>query len=129
MTFATKEKDFEALNTELVGRSVDGLDSHAAWLRTIKEKIDHRGCGTWRWNLPLIDDVSMKVATKYGMIMPGGEDTPRAVRAVFVIDRQGVVRAIFQERVDAPAEKVTAIDWFLSTKDVSADEVYAAIQG
>ena len=75
MTFATKEKDFEALNTELVGRSVDGLDSHAAWLRTIKEKIDHRGCGTWRWNLPLIDDVSMKVATKYGMIMPG-EDTP-----------------------------------------------------
>lgn len=129
MTFASMEKDFEALNTELVGLSVDGLHSHIAWLRTIKEKIDHRGCsGTWRWNLPLIDDVSMKVATKYGMIMPG-EDTPGAVRAVFVIDRQGVVRAITQERVDAPAEKVTAIDWFFSTKEVSADEVYAAIQG
>lgn len=39
------------------------------------------------------------------------------------------MRAITQERVDAPAEKVTAIDWFFSTKEVSADEVYAAIQG
>lgn len=128
MTFASMEKDFEALNTELVGLSVDGLHSHIAWLRTIKEKIDYRGMRDVEVNFPLIDDVSMKVATKYGMIMPG-EDTPGAVRAVFVIDRQGVVRAITQERVDAPAEKVTAIDWFFSTKEVSADEVYAAIQG
>lgn len=75
MTFASMEKDFEALNTELVGLSVDGLHSHIAWLRTIKEKIDYRGMRDVEVNFPLIDDVSMKVATKYGMIMPG-EDTP-----------------------------------------------------
>ena len=42
---------------------------------------------------PLIDDVSMAVAQKYGMIMPG-EDSTKAVRAVFVIDPQGVIRTI-----------------------------------
>ena len=42
---------------------------------------------------PLIDDVSMAIAQKYGMIMPG-EDTTKAVRAVFVIDPKGVIRTV-----------------------------------
>ena len=40
MTFAKMEDDFKKLNTQLVGLSVDGLYSHIAWLRTIKEKIE-----------------------------------------------------------------------------------------
>jgi peroxiredoxin (alkyl hydroperoxide reductase subunit C) len=40
MAFATLEEKFLAANTKLVGLSVDGLYSHIAWLRTIKEKID-----------------------------------------------------------------------------------------
>ncbi|HPE36650.1 MAG TPA: redoxin domain-containing protein, partial [Spirochaetales bacterium] len=43
MTFAHLEPEFEKLNTKLVGLSVDGLYSHIAWLRTIKEKIEYRG--------------------------------------------------------------------------------------
>jgi peroxiredoxin (alkyl hydroperoxide reductase subunit C) len=43
MTFAKMEDDFKNLNTQLVGLSVDGLYSHIAWLRTIKEKIEFRG--------------------------------------------------------------------------------------
>lgn len=42
---------------------------------------------------PVIDDVSMDVARKYGMIMPG-EDSTKAVRAVFVIDPKGMIRVI-----------------------------------
>jgi peroxiredoxin (alkyl hydroperoxide reductase subunit C) len=42
---------------------------------------------------PLIDEVSMAIAQKYGMIMPG-EDTTKAVRAVFVIDPKGVIRTV-----------------------------------
>ena len=38
MTFASMAQEFEALNTQLVGLSVDGLYSHIAWLRTIKER-------------------------------------------------------------------------------------------
>ena len=43
MTFASMAQEFEALNTQLVGLSVDGLYSHIAWLRTIKEKINWKG--------------------------------------------------------------------------------------
>jgi peroxiredoxin 2/4 len=93
MTFASMQEEFLRLNTQLVGLSVDGLYSHIAWLRTIREKISFNGMSGVEVNFPLIDDVSMSVAGKYGMIMPG-EDTTKAVRAVFVVDPKGVVRAI-----------------------------------
>jgi len=93
MTFASMQEEFARLNTKLVGLSVDGLYSHIAWLRTIKEKITFRGMSDVEVTFPLIDDVSMQVATRYGMIMPG-EATTQAVRAVFVIDPQGIIRTI-----------------------------------
>lgn len=93
MTFASMQEEFAAYNTDLVGLSVDGLYSHIAWLRTIKDRIEFRGMKDVEVTFPLIDDVSMNVASKYGMIMPG-EDTTKAVRAVFVIDPAGIVRTI-----------------------------------
>ena len=93
MTFASLQKEFAAYNTELVGLSVDGLYSHIAWLRTIKDKITFRDMRDVEVTFPLIDDVSMEIAQKYGMIMPG-EDSTKAVRAVFVIDPKAVIRAI-----------------------------------
>lgn len=93
MTFAHMEDQFEKYNTKLVGLSVDGLYSHIAWLRTIKDKMVYRDMKDIEVTFPLIDDVSMNVASKYGMIMPG-EATTQAVRAVFVIDPQGVIRTI-----------------------------------
>ena len=93
MTFASMKQKFAAYNTELVGLSVDGLYSHIAWLRTIKDKIAFRDMRDIEVTFPLIEDVSMEVAQKYGMIMPG-EDSTKAVRAVFVVDPKGLVRAI-----------------------------------
>jgi peroxiredoxin (alkyl hydroperoxide reductase subunit C) len=93
MTFATMQDQFAAYNTQLVGLSVDGLYSHIAWLRTIKEKITYRGMSDVDVTFPLIDDITMAVAKRYGMIMPG-EDSTKAVRAVFVIDPNGVIRTI-----------------------------------
>jgi len=93
MTFATMEKRFAQSNCKLIGLSVDGLFSHIAWLRTIKEKIEFKGMKDVEVNFPLIEDVSMKVARKYGMIQPG-ESSTKAVRAVFFIDPKGIIRAI-----------------------------------
>jgi peroxiredoxin (alkyl hydroperoxide reductase subunit C) len=93
MTFATMEKEFEDLNCKLVGLSVDGLYSHIAWLRTIKEKIEYKGMRNVEVKFPLIEDITMEVARKYGMIQPG-ESSTKAVRAVFFIDPQGIIRAI-----------------------------------
>lgn len=93
MAFGKMQKEFEDLNCRLVGLSVDGLSSHIAWLRTIKEKIDYKGMKGIDVQFPLIDDVSMKVANLYGMIQPG-QSTTAAVRAVFFIDPKGIVRTI-----------------------------------
>lgn len=93
MTFANMAKEYEALNCQLVGLSVDGLFSHIAWLRTIKEKIDYKGMKNLDVKFPLIEDITMDVANLYGMIQPG-ESSTKAVRAVFFIDPQGTIRTI-----------------------------------
>ena len=93
MTFARLAPDFEKLNTKLVGLSVDGLYSHIAWLRTIKEKIEYKGMKDIEVKFPLIEDITMDVAKKYGMIQPGESNT-KAVRAVFVIDPKGIIRTV-----------------------------------
>ena len=93
MTFASLEDKFADMNTALVGLSVDGLYSHIAWLRTIKERIRFRDMSDVEITFPLIDDISMTVARLYGMIMPG-EDSTKAVRAVFIIDPKGIIRTI-----------------------------------
>jgi len=93
MTFASMQKKFEEVNTRLVGLSVDGLYSHIAWLRTIKEKIEYKGMKDVEVTFPLIEDISMDVAKKYGMIM-ANEATTKAVRAVFFVDPEGIIRAI-----------------------------------
>ena len=93
MTFASMQKEFEALNTQWVGLSVDGLYSHIAWLRTIKEKIEYKGMKNVEVTFPLIEDITMNVANMYGMLQPG-ESSTKAVRAVFFIDPKGVIRAL-----------------------------------
>jgi len=93
MTFASMEKQFNDANCKLVGLSVDGLYSHIAWLRTIKEKIEYKGMKDVEVKFPLIEDITMEVAKKYGMMMPGESNT-KAVRAVFVIDPEGIVRTV-----------------------------------
>lgn len=93
MTFAKMEKDFNEANCQLVGLSIDGLYSHIAWLRTIKEKIEYKGMKNIEVNFPLIEDITMEVANKYGMVQPGESDT-KAVRAVFFIDPKGTIRTI-----------------------------------
>jgi peroxiredoxin (alkyl hydroperoxide reductase subunit C) len=93
MTFASMAEKFEKANTKLVGLSVDGLYSHIAWLRTIKEKIEYKGMKDVEVKFPLIEDITMEVAQKYGMMMPGESNT-KAVRAVFFIDPKGIIRTI-----------------------------------
>ena len=93
MTFASLQDEFAKYNTDLVGLSVDGLYSHIAWLRTIKDKIVFRDMKDVEVTFPLIEDITMEIARKYGMIMPG-EDSTKAVRAVFVVDPKGMVRTI-----------------------------------
>ena len=92
MTFGSMIDEFKALNTELVGLSVDSLYSHIAWLRKIQE-LEWNGKKNINVTFPLIEDIKMEVAKAYGMIQPG-QSTTQAVRAVFVIDPKGIIRTI-----------------------------------
>ncbi len=92
MTFASMADEFKAMNTELVGLSVDSLYAHIAWLRKIQE-LSWNGKEHVEVKFPLIEDIRMEVANKYGMIQPGQSNT-QAVRAVFVIDPESKIRLI-----------------------------------
>lgn len=87
MAFAKRAGEFSAINTELLGLSIDSHYSHLAWVRNIKEKFGVE------IPFPIIADLSMKVAKAYGMVHPGASDTS-AVRATFIIDDKGVMRAM-----------------------------------
>lgn len=92
MTFASMIQEFKELNTELIGLSVDSLYAHIAWLRKIQE-LEWNGISKPEVTFPLIEDIRMDVARKYGMIQPGASTT-QAVRSVFFIDPRGKIRAI-----------------------------------
>lgn len=92
MTFASMADEFKAMNTELVGLSVDSLYAHIAWLRKIQE-LEWNGKKHVEVKFPLIEDIRMEVSNQYGMIQPGQSNT-QAVRAVFVIDPEGKIRLI-----------------------------------
>ena len=87
MAFAKHYDEFQAEGADLLGLSIDSYYSHVAWVRNIKEKfgVDIQ--------FPIIEDLSMNVAKAYGMIHPGAADTS-AVRATFIIDPEGVLRAM-----------------------------------
>lgn len=87
MAFAHHYDDFQKLNCELLGLSIDSYYSHVAWVRNIKEKFGVE------IQFPIIEDLSMNVARAYGMIHPGAADTS-AVRATFIIDPKGTLRAM-----------------------------------
>ncbi|MFK4785139.1 peroxiredoxin [Fusobacterium sp. MFO224] len=92
MRFAIMEKEFKEMNTELIGLSIDSLSSHIAWLRSIENMRwgDYTG---QKINFPVIADISMSVSKLYGMLHPSAANT-QTVRAVFIIDPNGIVRTI-----------------------------------
>lgn len=93
ITFGHLTEEFESLDCQLVGLSVDGVPSHIAWLRNIYEKIEYRGMKNVEIRFPLIADIDARIARQYGMIQPHESNT-QAVRAVFFIDPQGIIRSI-----------------------------------
>ncbi len=93
MTFASMQDEFREMDTELIGLSIDSVFSHIAWLKRIEEKIEYKGMKNVEVRFPVIADLKMDVAKKYGMVQPNASTT-QAVRAVFVIDPQAKIRAI-----------------------------------
>lgn len=85
--FAKLYEEFVKRNVQLIGLSIDSVFSHIAWVMNLKEKTGIE------IPFPIIADADGKVANLFGMLHPG-ESTTATVRAVFVIDPNGKIRAI-----------------------------------
>ena len=92
MVFQSMADEFRKLNTELVGLSVGTLTGHLAWIEAIRH-LRFGDLHDINITFPIIDDMTMDIAHKYGMIHGRTSDT-RTVRAVFFIDPNGVIRTI-----------------------------------
>lgn len=85
--FALRKAEFEAMNTALIGLSIDSIHSHMAWVNNVREKTNVY------FEFPIIADLDMKVSKMYGMLQPNESETA-AVRAVFFIDPNQKIRLI-----------------------------------
>lgn len=82
--FQDKLEEFRKKNVEVLGCSVDSKFSHLAWLNTPRNKGGIQGV-----TYPLISDINKTIARDYDVLT---EDGSVALRGLFLIDREGVVR-------------------------------------
>lgn len=85
--FAQRKSEFNTLNTELLGLSIDSIHAHLGWVNNVRNNT-----GVY-FDFPIIADLDMKVSKLYGMLQPNESETA-AVRAVFFIDPDKKIRLI-----------------------------------
>jgi len=83
IAFSDRAAEFEQLNVQLLGVSVDSQFSHLAWRNT--PRTDG---GLGQINYPLVADLNTQIAQSYGVLLAGGI----ALRGLFLIDKSGVIR-------------------------------------
>ncbi|XP_058793753.1 peroxiredoxin-2-like [Phymastichus coffea] len=87
LAFSEKVKDFEALNTQVIGVSIDSHFSHLAWINTPRKEGGLGG----DLGYPLLSDLSKKISESYDVLI---EDQGIALRGLFIIDKEGILRQI-----------------------------------
>ncbi len=105
--FAERKDEFDALNTELIGLSIDSIHSHLAWVNNVR-----KNSGVY-FDFPIIADIDMKVSKLHGMLQPNESETA-AVRAVFFID---------------PTKKIRLIMYYPLNVGRNMDEILRVLEG
>ncbi|MCX7318959.1 MAG: peroxiredoxin [Hyphomicrobiales bacterium] len=115
VTFSKLFPAFQQLNCDLLALSIDSLSSHIAWVRSIKDRF---GVSV---TFPLIEDPSMSIARAYGMLRPDALDSS-TVRASYVIDPDGIIRAIswYPMSVGRSVAEILRLILALQTSDAEA---------
>jgi peroxiredoxin (alkyl hydroperoxide reductase subunit C) len=115
-TFSDRYEDFLGIGAEVIGVSTDSVHSHRAWLKTPKEKNGVEGL-----RYPLAADITKDVSRKYGVLI---EDKGIALRGLFVIDPEGVLRykVVHDLNVGRSAEETLRVIQALQTGGLCAAE-------
>ncbi len=85
IAFSDKIKDFHGIGAEVIGVSVDSHFTHLAWRNTAR-----KDGGLGELGYPLVADLNKSIARDYGVLI---EDAGIALRGLFIIDPEGVIRA------------------------------------
>ena len=83
--FQERYQKFRDLNCELIGLSIDQIFAHLKWIEWIKDNLGVE------IEFPVIADTG-RIAKTLGLIHPA--KATNTVRAVFIIDPEGIIRAI-----------------------------------
>ena len=119
--FANRAAEFEKINVQLIGLSVDSVFSHIAWTRSLEKSHGVK------IPFPVIADLDTKVARAYGMIHHGASDMA-TVRAVFIIDPKKMIRAMVYypmqcgRNIDEILRLVTALQFVDSHANTATPE-------
>jgi peroxiredoxin 2/4 len=81
--FSDRHDEFKAINTEVLGVSVDSEFSHLAWIQS-----DRKSGGVGDLNYPLVSDIKKEISTAYNVLTDDGI----ALRGLFIIDKDGVIQ-------------------------------------
>ena len=82
--FSDRYGEFTALNTEVLGVSVDSEFSHLAWIQT-----DRKLGGLGDLAYPLVSDIKKEISSAYNVLEP---EAGVALRGLFLIDKDGAVQ-------------------------------------
>jgi peroxiredoxin 2/4 len=82
--FSDRYDEFKAINTEVLGVSVDSQFSHLAWIQT-----DRKSGGVGDLHYPLVADLKKEISAAYNVLDP---DAGIALRGLFIIDKEGIIQ-------------------------------------
>lgn len=82
--FSDRYEEFESINTEVLGISIDSVFSHLAWVQT-----DRKSGGLGDLKYPLVSDVTKSISKAFNVLIP---DQGVALRGLFIIDKEGVIQ-------------------------------------
>ncbi|XP_064629193.1 peroxiredoxin-like isoform X2 [Lineus longissimus] len=86
IAFSDRVDEFRAIGAEVVAASVDSQFTHLAWINTPRKQG-----GLGQMKIPLLSDLSHKIAKDYGVYL---EEAGHTLRGLFIIDDKGVLRQI-----------------------------------
>lgn len=91
IAFSTKAKEFEDIGAQVMGISTDSHHTHLSWTRH-----DRKDGGVGKLEIPLVADISKQISKDYGVLVDNADDEMygAALRGLFIIDPQGLVRSI-----------------------------------
>jgi peroxiredoxin (alkyl hydroperoxide reductase subunit C) len=113
--FSDRYKEFESLNTEILGVSVDSEFSHLAWIQS-----DRKSGGVGDLNYPLVSDIKKDISKAYNVLDP---EAGIALRGLFLIDKEGIIQhatinnLAFGRNVDETLRTLQAIQYVQAHPD------------